>query len=142
MSLGTASAYNFLGQLIQVEDAAGIRTFSYDKFGSLMDEKLGEGESQVARYELTDSYGRSIGYSLIRGAELLQLVSTVYAADGRRGKVSFMDAEGSEQKFTYAYLPGSNLLQTLTQPNGVTLTQSYEEKRNLLTDMVKVSLYG
>lgn len=33
MSLGTASVYNFLGQLIQVEDAAGIRTFSYDKIG-------------------------------------------------------------------------------------------------------------
>ena len=128
--------YDFLGQLIQAEDAAGIRTFSYDKFGSLMDEKLGEGESQVTRYELTDAYGRSIGYSLIRGVELLQLVSTDYAADGRINKASFMDAEGSEQKFTYAYLPGSNLLQTLTQPNGVTLTQSYEAKRNLLTDML------
>lgn len=127
--------YNFLGQLIQVEDAAGIRSLSYDKFGSLMDEKQGEGESQVTRYELLDAYGRSIGYSLILGVDLLQLVSTDYAADGRINKASFMDAEGSEQKFTYAYLPGSNLLQTLTQPNGVTLTQSYAEKRDLLTNM-------
>ena len=29
-------------------------------------------------------------------------------------------------------LPGSNLLQTLVKPNNMTLTQSYEEKRDLL----------
>ena len=31
------------------------------------------------------------------------------------------------RQFSYGYLSGSNLLHTLTQPNGITLTQSYEE---------------
>ena len=38
-------------------------------------------------------------------------------------------------QFRYGYLAGSNLLQSLAMPNGVTLTQSYEEKRDLLTGM-------
>ena len=37
-----------------------------------------------------------------------------------------------EKQFTYGYLPGTNLLQTLVKPNNMTLTQSYEEKRDLL----------
>ncbi len=38
--------------------------------------------------------------------------------------------------FTYGYLAGSNLLEILTMPNDMTLTQSYEVNRDLLTDMV------
>ena len=41
-----------------------------------------------------------------------------------------------QQTFSYAYLEGSNLLQTLTLPNNMQLTQGYEEKRNLLTEML------
>ena len=37
-----------------------------------------------------------------------------------------------EKQFTYGYLPGTHLLQTLVKPNNMTLTQSYEEKRDLL----------
>ena len=37
--------------------------------------------------------------------------------------------------FGYEYLSGSNLLHRLTKPNGMTLTQSYELQRNLLTSM-------
>ena len=42
---------------------------------------------------------------------------------------------GAEKQFGYSYLAGSNLLQTLTMPNGMTLTQSYETQRDLLTGM-------
>lgn len=44
-----------------------------------------------------------------------------------------------EKPFTYAYLPGTHLLQTLTKPNNMTLTQSYEPQRDLLTGMCKIS---
>ena len=33
-------------------------------------------------------------------------------------------------------LPGTNLLQTLVKPNNMTLTQSYEEKRDLLISQI------
>ncbi|MGN0868290.1 MAG: hypothetical protein ACI4O9_02030 [Akkermansia sp.] len=41
----------------------------------------------------------------------------------------------SEKQFAYGYLSGSNLLQTLSMPNNMTLTQSYESQRDLLTGM-------
>jgi len=37
--------------------------------------------------------------------------------------------------FTYNYLSGSYLLQSLVKPNKMTLTLSYEDKRDLLTGM-------
>ena len=39
------------------------------------------------------------------------------------------------KQFGYEYLQGSNLLHKLTKPNGMTLTQSYEAQRDLLTGM-------
>ena len=42
---------------------------------------------------------------------------------------------GQNRIFEYNYLAGSNLLETLTMPNGMTLEQSYEAKRDLLADM-------
>ena len=42
---------------------------------------------------------------------------------------------GVNRQFSYSCLSGSNLLHTLTQPNGITLTQSYEEHHDLLTGM-------
>lgn len=38
--------------------------------------------------------------------------------------------------FTYNYLSGSHLLQSLVKPNNMTLTLSYEDKRDLLTGML------
>ena len=43
---------------------------------------------------------------------------------------------GAEKQFGYNYLLGTNLLQTLTMPNGITLEQSYEAQRDLLISTV------
>lgn len=49
---------------------------------------------------------------------------------------SVYNTHGGEQKlFGYTYLAGTNLLQVLTSPKGMTLTQTYEATRNLLTGM-------
>ena len=40
-----------------------------------------------------------------------------------------------EKQFSYEYLYGTHLLQTLTKPNNMSLTLSYEDKRDLLTGM-------
>ena len=39
---------------------------------------------------------------------------------------------GALKSFAYSYLPGSNLMQKLVMPNDMSLTQSYEELRDLL----------
>lgn len=41
--------------------------------------------------------------------------------------------------FRYDYLPGSGLLHSLTHPNGVTLMQTYEAKRDLITEMLYIN---
>ena len=41
----------------------------------------------------------------------------------------------TQKQFGYGYLPGSNLLHTLTMPCNMTLTQSYETQRDLLIGM-------
>ena len=42
---------------------------------------------------------------------------------------------GAAKNFGFEYVPGSNLLQTLSKPNGMTLTQTYEAQRDLLIGM-------
>ena len=76
----------------------------------------------------------STGYVLQKNGNRACGVSQAYGTYGRIAVASFIHAN-VEHKFHYGYLQGSDLLQTLSMPNGVTLTQEYEEKRNLLTDM-------
>ncbi len=63
-----------------------------------------------------------------------QTVITGYGSDGRITSAGFLH-KGAEKQFGYSYLPGTNLLQTLTMPCNMTLTQSYEANRDLLTGM-------
>lgn len=68
--------------------------------------------------ETLDGYGRSIGYILKRGASgNAQIASWGYAPDGRINSAGFMHS-GQNRIFEYNYLAGSNLLETLTMPNG------------------------
>ena len=81
-----------------------------------------------------DSFGRSTGYTHTKGDATQHTVTTAYGADGRISGASFLHG-GQEKQFGYTYLQGSHLLQTLTKPNGMTLTQTYEQHRDLLTQM-------
>ncbi len=61
-----------------------------------------------------------------------------YASDGRIHSAGSVH-EGEEKVFCYDYLPGSYLLHCLTHPNGVTLMQTYEAKRDLMTEMLYIN---
>ena len=82
----------------------------------------------------TDLAGCSISSTYARSGSTQFTTSVGYATDGRIATAGFMHG-GVNRQFSYSYLSGSNLLHTLTHPNGLTLTQSYEEHRDLLTDM-------
>jgi len=84
--------------------------------------------------EKRDSFGRSTGYTYAKDGVAQQTASTGYGTDGRIKNAGF-EHDGEEKSFSYGYLSGSNLLQTLAMPNGVTLTQTYEAQRDLLTGM-------
>ena len=127
-------AYNILGQLTQVTDAAGTRTLAYNEYSEQQSDSLDSGAHTHLVTELRDSYGRSTGFTYARSGATQFTTSVGYATDGRIATAGFMHG-GVNRQFSYGYLSGSNLLHTLTQPNGITLTQSYEEHRDLLTGM-------
>ena len=126
--------YDFLGQLTQIIDAAGTRTIVYNEYGEPQSDSLNSGAHTHLVTELRDSYGRSTGFTYARSGSTQFTTSVGYATDGRIATAGFMHG-GVNRQFSYSYLSGSNLLHTLTQPNGITLTQSYEEHRDLLTGM-------
>jgi len=85
--------------------------------------------------ENRDEYRRSTGYTYLKDGATQQTVTTGYNSDGRIASAGFLH-EGAEKQFGYNYLPGTNLLQTLTMPNGITLEQNYEAQRDPLIGMV------
>ena len=127
-------AYNHLGQLTQVTDAAGVRTITYNQYGEQEGDSLEVDNDTHLITEMRDALGRSTGYVYSKNGAPQQTVSTGYGADGRINSAGFLHG-GEARQFGYEYLPGTNLLHKLTKPNGMTLTQSYEPQRDLLTGM-------
>ncbi len=126
--------YNHLGQLTQLTDDSGVRTFTYNSYGERESDSLVvDGDTHLVT-ELRDAFGRSTGYTYAKNGSVLQTVSTGYGTDGRINSAGFLHG-GEMKQFGYEYLQGSNLLHKLTKPNGMTLTQSYETQRDLPTGM-------
>ena len=126
--------YNHLGQLTQLTDDSGVRTFDYNIYGERESDSLVvDGDTHLIT-ELRDNFGRSIGYTYAKNGSVQQAVSTGYGMDGRINSAGFLHG-GEMKQFGYEYLLGTNLLHKLTKPNGMTLTQSYEAQRDLLTGM-------
>ena len=128
-------AYNHLGQLTQVTDAAGIRIIGYNAYGEQETDSLLAGGKTHLITETRDALGRSSGYTYAKDGATQHTVTTGYGADGRIATAGFLHG-GAAKQFSYEYLPGANLLQKLTLPSNMTLTQEYEPKRDLLTSML------
>ena len=126
--------YNHLGQITQVVDDAGTRTIGYNTYGEREGDSLAvDGDTHLVT-ELRDDFGRSTGYTYAKNGSVLQSISIGYGTDGRINSAGFLHG-GEMKQFGYEYLQGANLLHKLIKPNGMTLTQSYEAQRDLLTGM-------
>ena len=124
--------YNHLGLMIQTVDEAGTRSFGYNAYGErATDSLVVDGDTHLIT-ETRDSFGRSSGYIYAKNGTVQQTVSTSYGDDGRISSAGFLHG-GEAKNFGYTYLAGTHLLQVLTKPNGMTLTQTYEANRNLTT---------
>ncbi|MBM4309920.1 MAG: hypothetical protein FJ119_03090, partial [Deltaproteobacteria bacterium] len=120
-------AYDRLGRQKTIHDAVGSRTFAYNSSLQLESETM----TGLISETITRSYddlGRSSGFSL--GTDY----TTTYAYDttGRFINVGWT-AEGMSGNTTYAYLPNSHLLQSVTADSVLTTTYAYEQQRNLRT---------
>ena len=126
--------YNHLGQMIQLVDDAGTRSFAYNTYGEREGDSLVvDGDTHLIT-ETRDDMGRSTGFIYAKNGTVQHTVTTGYGTDGRISAAGFLYG-GSEKQFSYGYLPGTNLLQTLTMPCNMTLTQSYESQRDLIIGM-------
>ena len=126
--------YNHVAQLTQEIDDAGTRAIGYNAYGEKETDSLLVGDVTHIITEIRDAMGRSTGYTYSKNGEVQHTVTIGYDTDGRIATAGFMHG-GSEKQFSYGYLPGSNLLQTLTMPCNMTLTQNYETHRDLLIGM-------
>ena len=126
-------AYDAFGRQTEARDAAGATTFLYDSFGSLTNETVigVAGTNTIIRH--WDNYGRSLGYSLVGLAVPSEPhCQSTLAYDPATGRLSSMLAAGSETPFTWNYLPGSDLKSSLTYPNGLTASWTYDANNQLL----------
>ena len=129
-----AYTYNHLGQLTQVTDAAGVRTLSYNAYGEQESDSLVADNVTHLITETRDDKGRSTGYTYAKNGTVQQTVTTGYGSDGRIASAGFLHG-GTAKQFSYQYLSGTHLLEKLTMPNNMSLTQSYEIQRDLLIGM-------
>lgn len=129
---GIQYAYNYLNQLTQVTDASGSRVLTYTPCNEPDTDSITIGGSSYQLQEHYDTYGRSSGYTLKQGTDVLQEASQGYEADGRLASAGIRHG-GTEQSFAYGYLAGSSLLSSLAMPDGIVRELAYEQRRNLIT---------
>ena len=124
--------YNRLGWLTSVQDAAGTRTFTYDAHGLPETEVLSIGGLSHVLQNKMDGLGRLEGLLLKQGASSILDTSFSYDAVGRYASGAIA-VQGVSKQFSFGYMEGTNLLQTLTMPQGVTQQITYDEHRDLET---------
>ena len=132
---GETHVYNHLGQLTQSADASGTRVYIYNNYNEVESETLTGDAIAHAVTELRDAFGRGTGYVYAKNGSVQQTTGTAYAeATGRLATACFVHG-GAEKTFTYNYLSGTNLLESLACPSNLTLVHTYEDKRDLVAGM-------
>ena len=127
---GQSFAYNHLGQLTQITDASGTRTFAYNPYGEPETDCLEANGLSWQVSELYDGLGRPAGYELSADGRRVQQARLSY--DGK-GRLSTLTAEGMETPFSWTYCEQGGLVEQLAYPNGMTRVNTYENSRDLLS---------
>ena len=127
---GQSFVYDHLGQLTQITDAAGTRTFACNLYGEPETDCLEANGISWQVSELYDGLGRQAGYELSAGERRVQQARLSY--DGK-GRLSALAAEGMETPFSWTYCEQGGLVEQLAYPNGMTRVNTYEDSRDLLS---------
>ena len=127
---GQSFAYDHLGQLTQITDAAGMRTFACNPYGEPETDCLEANGLSWQVSELYDGLGRQAGYELSADGRRVQQARLSY--DGK-GRLSALAAEGMETPFSWTYCEQGGLVEQLAYPNGMTRVNTYEDSRDLLS---------
>jgi RHS repeat-associated protein len=127
---GQSFAYDHLGNLTQITDAAGTRTFAYNPYGELETDSLAANGIAWQVSERYDGLGRQAGYELSADGRRIQQTHLSY--DGK-GRLSTLTAEGMEEPFFWTYSEQGGFVEQLAYPNGMTRVNTYEDSRDLLS---------
>ena len=127
---GQSFVYDHLGQLTQITDAAGTRTFACNPYGELETDSLAANGIAWQVSERYDGLGRQAGYELSADGRRVQQTHLSY--DGK-GRLSTLTAEGMETPFSWTYCEQGGLVEQLAYPNGMTRVNTYEDSRDLLS---------
>ncbi len=127
---GQSFAYDHLGQLTQITDASGTRTFACNPYGEPETDCLEANGISWQVSELYDGLGRQAGYELSADGRRVQQARLSY--DGK-GRLSTLTAEGMETPFSWTYCEQGGLVEQLAYPNGMTRVNTYENSRDLLS---------
>ena len=127
---GQSFVYDHLGQLTQITDAAGTRTFAYNLYGEPETDSLAANGIAWQVSERYDGLGRQAGYELSADGRRVQQTHLSY--DGK-GRLSTLTAEGMEEPFSWTYSEQGGLVEQLAYPNGMTRVNTYEDSRDLLS---------
>ena len=127
---GQSFVYDHLGQLTQITDASGTRTFAYNPYGEPETDCLEANGLSWQVSELYDGLGRQAGYELSADGRRVQQARLSY--DGK-GRLSALAAEGMETPFSWTYCEQGGLVEQLAYPNGMTRVNTYEDSRDLLS---------
>ena len=127
---GQSFSYNHLGQLTQITDASGTRTFACNPYGEPETDCLEANGISWQVSELYDGLGRPAGYELSADGRRVQQARLSY--DGK-GRLSALAAEGMETPFSWTYCEQGGLVEQLAYPNGMTRVNTYEDSRDLLS---------
>ncbi|KAA3341343.1 RHS repeat-associated core domain-containing protein, partial [Akkermansia muciniphila] len=127
---GQSFVYDHLGQLTQITDAAGMRTFACNLYGEPETDSLAANGIAWQVSERYDGLGRQAGYELSADGRRVQQTHLSY--DGK-GRLSTLTAEGMETPFSWTYSEQGGLVEQLAYPNGMTRVNTYEDSRDLLS---------
>ena len=127
---GQSFVYDHLGQLTQITDAAGTRTFAYNPYGEPETDSLAANGLAWQVSERYDGLGRQAGYELSADGRCVQQTHLSY--DGK-GRLSTLTAEGMEEPFSWTYSEQGGFVEQLAYPNGMTRVNTYEDSRDLLS---------
>ena len=132
-----AYSYNRFGKLAQVTDVVGTRTFAYNATLDEVSETITGlyGKTLTRTYTSTGFKGKRQGLSI----DNISHYSYGYDSCGRMNQITI--PSGS---FSYTRLADSDLVSQMTRPNGITTTWSYEQYRDLITQVQNgtISTYG
>lgn len=121
------SQYNHLGQLTQIADASGTRSFTYSQYNEQESETTAGLAASALNYQ-RDLLGRTSGYNLVYGEKTA--LQTAWSFD-TSGRLSTVSLNAVAKPFTYGYNAENGLLDTLDYPNTLKRWYTREDKRDL-----------